>query len=123
MSAETGFGKFVKEEQVNNFTINFRYSETDEKSLANAVKTMFESEGYKLEEGTDSNGIYGKGSAGMRVILGGFVERHKFSIKITEEDAMQKLEFSTGMSGLSGGALGKSKTEKEFLRLVPKFKN
>ena len=55
MSAEKGFGKFVKEEQVNNSTINFRYGETDEKSLADAVKTMFTSEGYKLEDGTDSN--------------------------------------------------------------------
>ena len=122
MSPGTGFGKFVKEEQVNNSTINFWYGETDDKSLANAVKTMFTSEGYKLEEGTDSNGTYGKGSAGMRMILGGFVDRQKFSIKITEEDAMQKLQFSAGMSGLSGGALGKSKTDREFSRLAPKFK-
>lgn len=122
MSAGTGFGKFVKEEHVNNSTITFWYSETDEKSLANAVNTMFTSEGYKLEEGTDSNGTYGKGSAGMRMILGGFAERQKFSISITGEDAMQKLQFSTGMSGLSGGALGKSKTEREFSRLTQKFK-
>ena len=123
MSAETGFGKFVKEEQVNSFSINFWYSETDGKSLADAVKNMFISEGYKLEEGTDSNGIYGKGSSGMRIILGGFAERYKFSIKITTEDAMQRLEFSLGMSGLSGGALGKSKTENEFQRLAQKFKH
>ena len=100
MSHGTGFGKFTKEEKVNNSTINFWYSETDEKSLADAVKTMFTSEGYKLEEGTDTKGTYGKGSAGMRMILGGFVERHKFTITITKEDTMQKLVFSAGIDDL-----------------------
>ena len=122
MSPGTGFGKFVKEEQPDSSTLNFWYSETDEKSLANAVNAMFTSEGYKLEEGTDNNGMYGKGSAGMRMILGGFVERHKFSVKINEEDSMQKLQFSAGMTGLSGGALGKSQTDREFRRLQQKFK-
>ena len=115
-------GKLEKEETVSETMLHFWYNGIDEKTLATAVESMFIKEGYKLEEGTINEGKYGRGSASMRLILGGFIERHKFSVKITKEDALTRLQFSPGMTGLSGGLWGKSHMNNEFHRIAEKFK-
>lgn len=117
-----GPGILEKEEEVNKTTINFWYTGTDLQTLSDAVQAMFLSEGFKLEKGTISDGIYGKGSAGMRVLLGGFVERNKFSIQIREEKPLVCVRFSPDMTGLSGGVWGKSQLEKEFQRVARNFR-
>jgi hypothetical protein len=118
----TGPGTLEKKEEVNKTTINFWYTGADTQALSEAVQAMFLAEGYKLEKGTPNDGVYGKGSAGMRVLLGGFVERNKFSIQIHEDAPRVCVRFSPDMTGLSGGVWGKSQVEKEFQRIAQKFR-
>lgn len=86
--------------------------------VSEAVSNMFVGQGYKLEEGTKLDGIYGIGSAAGRFWGGGFVKRYKFSIKIfTTPDNGTLIHYEKAMSGFSGGAIGVSKMNKEFDRV------
>ena len=86
--------------------------------VSEAVFNMFASQGYKLEEGTKLDGIYGIGSAAGRFWGGGFVNRNKFSVKIfTTEDGGTLIHFDKAMSGMSGGVIGLAKINKEYDRV------
>jgi hypothetical protein len=97
--------------------------ETDTKTLANYIREFFKSEGYELEEGTPEKGGYIKGSLGMRVMFGGFTNRYKFNVDITDKDGMAYLALSKGMSGFSGGLIGVGKMNNETDRLRMKLYN
>lgn len=83
--------------------------------LADKVFMMFQSRGYKLEEGTKLRGVYGNGSAAMRALVGGFAKRNKFSVSI-EPNANNgfNIVFDKAMSGAMGGLIGVSKMNKEM---------
>jgi hypothetical protein len=96
---------------------------TDIEVLANYIQKFFKAEGYDLKEGTPVKGGYIKGSLGMRLILGGFVDRYKFDVSITEKDGMVHLMLSKGMTGASGGLVGYKKMEDEVERIREKLYN
>jgi predicted amidophosphoribosyltransferase len=96
----------------------FLYEGTTQYQLAEKVYALFQKEGYQLIEGTKIKGIYEKGSFGVRIIAGGFSTYNKFSVQITDEEPLTKLTFNTAMSGMSGGALGVVRLNKEYTRLT-----
>jgi len=86
--------------------------------VSESVFNMFTQEGYKLEEGTKLDGVYGTGSAAGRVFGGGFVKRYKFSIKIFQsQDGGTLIHFDKAMSGMSGGLIGVGKMNAENDRI------
>ena len=91
--------------------------------LASYIQQFFKDEGYELQEGTPVNGSYLKGSLGMRLMFGGFAERYKFTVNISEKDGMAYMVLSKGMSGASGGLIGYNKMEKEITRIREKIYN
>jgi hypothetical protein len=110
----------LKSYEKTNVGANYLF-ETDVKTLANYIQEFFKAEGYELEEGTPEKGGYIKGSFGMRVMFGGFADRFKFNVDITDKDGMAYLVLSKGMTGVSGGVLGYAKMEKEINRIREKI--
>ena len=95
----------------------FLYSGTNQNQLAEKVYSLFQKEGYQLIEGTKFKGQYEKGSFALRIAAGGFATYNKFSIRISDEKPMTKLEFNTAMTGMSGGFLGVASLNNEFNRI------
>ena len=56
-------------------------------------------------------------------MLGGFAERFKFNVSITDKGGMAYLVLSKGMSGFSGGLIGVGKMNNETDRLRMKLYN
>ena len=86
------------------------------------VKSFFNAEGYKLEEGTLMDGAYGKGSHIKRVTFGGLAHRSKFRIKITPEQHGVRLLVYPGMRGWGwGGLWGYWRLKKAFDHIAVKI--
>ncbi len=86
--------------------------------LADKVAQLFSTRGYTLEEGTPFQGVYGNGSAAMRVLFGGLAKRNKFSVRIGQtENNEWIIELDKAMSGVMGGIIGVSKIDNEFKRV------
>ena len=82
--------------------------------MASSLGSFFAAEGYKLEEGTPQDGVYGKGSGARRIIFGGLSQRYRFRVKISPESKLVRLNIGKGMSGVSGGIIGYQALNKEF---------
>lgn len=95
----------------------FQYEGTSQDQLAEKVYYLFQKEGYQLIEGTKFKGVYGKGSFALRILAGGFANYNKFSVRITDEKPLTQLEFTTAMSGMSGGVIGVVRLNNEFDRI------
>jgi len=81
--------------------------------IANEVAGYFKSREYRLEEGTELNGIWGTGSALLRALFGGMVKRYKFKLTIEGDASRPTLRMSNAMSGASGGLIGYGQMKKE----------
>lgn len=101
----------------------FFFEGTNTNDLALKIGNFFTGKGYKLEEGSPENAIYGIGNKVMRILFGAFVKRYTFSVIIKDEDGKTKLEFAKGMSGISGGAIGIAKLNKEYKKIIEEIKN
>ncbi len=98
------------------------FTEASVEEIAKKINDLFIREGYKLEEGTFQNAVYGIGNAVMRVLFGAFVKRYKFKIAVTLRNDLVTVEFNKGMSGFSGGVIGMSKMKKELERVTELLK-
>ena len=99
---------------LNGETLRYTYAGADPNAVVAAVSAYFARRVYVLEEGTPVNGIYGKGSAASRALLGGFATRFKFQVAVYSGEGAALLDFSKAMSGAAGGLLGASKMTSEF---------
>ncbi len=90
----------------------------DAAAVTTALAAFFASEGYRLEEGTAANGAYGKGSPLKRLLLGSLAKRYKFSVNVTSADTTVEVAIGRGMSGTSGGLMGRSQMKKELERIA-----
>ena len=100
------------------------YNNISKDELAKKVADFFASEGYKLEGGLPSSGVYGKGSTFWRILFGAFVKRYKFAVQIeTNADGKTQLYFTKEMSGISGGIWGYNQMKNEHERLANLIKN
>ena len=102
--------------------VRYAYTGADANAVASAVGEYFAGRGYSLEEGTPVNGTYGKGSAAMRALFGGFATRFKFKVAITPGQGVTELDFSKAMSGAMGGAIGASKMTREVKTIQEELK-
>ena len=82
--------------------------------IADKTALFLGGRGYHLESGTKTQGEYGKGSAGGRLLLGPLSKRAKFNITIAKDDANVAVVIAKAMSGLSGGLLAMSQISKEL---------
>jgi hypothetical protein len=106
--------EFVGAQASNGGGMRYTFKGADANAVAAAVGDYFARRGYSLEEGTPVNGSYGKGSAAMRALFGGFVTRFKFKVAVTPGQGVTELDLSKAMSGAMGGAIGASKMTKEY---------
>ena len=92
--------------------------------LADRVAELFSARGYKLEEGTKFQGVYGNGSVAMRVLLGGLAKRNKFSITVLQNaESGFAVDVDKAMSGAMGGVIGVTKMDNEFTRIQEMLAN
>ena len=53
----------------------------------------------------------------LRILLGGFVKRNKFKVKVVPTATGSNIFVDKGMSGAMGGALGYARMKKELTRI------
>ena len=86
--------------------------------LADKVAELFTARGYKLEEGTKFQGVYGNGSVAMRMLFGSLAKRNKFSITILQNaENGFAVDVDKAMIGAMGGVIGVTKIDNEFNRI------
>lgn len=91
-------------------------------ALGADVAAFFHQQGYRLEGGSPTNGIYGIGSDLMRILFGAFARRYKFNVAVQQSGENVWLNMSKGMSGAMGGVIGYSAMTKETNRLFEAMK-
>lgn len=96
----------------------FSFTETTENEIASKINALFLKDGYKLEEGTEMKGKYGKGSKIMRILFGAFVKRFAFEVSVTNEGGIIKATLYKETKGYAGGAIGVNQVKNEFKRLI-----
>lgn len=94
--------------------VRYVFDGADANAVVFAVSDYFARRGYVLEDGTPFNGMYGKGSAVARVLVGGLTTRFKFKVAVYAGEGVALLDVRKGMSGVWGGVLGFSKMRDEF---------
>ena len=82
-----------------------------------AIEQYFQGEGYRLEDGTPSDGHYGVGNNVLRIIFGAFVKRYKFKVNVVPSGTGCIVYIEKGMTGVMGGAIGYAKMKKELGRV------
>jgi hypothetical protein len=85
---------------------------------ARRIGEHFHLNGYRLEAGHPERGSYGKGSAYGRLVWGALTERYKFDLQVGANELGATVVVAMGMSGVSGGTIGRSKMSSEFERMV-----
>ncbi|MFA4835134.1 MAG: hypothetical protein WC749_03550 [Dehalococcoidia bacterium] len=103
-------------------TALYMFENVDGSDLSTAVNAFFNQRGYKLEEGTREDGIYGTGNGILRALLGGFAKRYRFRVKIAGDVRTSRLTISKAMSGAMGGFMGYNRMNKEFERIAEGLK-
>jgi len=97
-------------------TLVFSGGTVDE--IADKVALFLGARGYNLESGTKTQGVYGRGSAAGRAIVGPLAKRLKYNVTIGKEGDNVALVVAKGMSGIMGGLLGVSQEKKEFQTII-----
>ena len=97
-------------------TFVFKNKSSDE--LSESIYELLVKKGYKLESGKKVNAVYGKGNKVARALLGAFVKRFAFSVKITNVDGSTSFVFSKDGKGYMGGAIGVAQLNKEYNRII-----
>lgn len=94
--------------------------------LSITIKNLFEDGKYHLEEGTPVNGIYGRGHASLRLLVGYFAFRYRFKVEIYEEDEITFLKIYKAMTGIKEGIIdgwqGLALYNREFHRIIDTIK-
>lgn len=87
-------------------------SGSDPSAAAALIDQFFLANGFHLEQGTSSAGVYGKGNKVARALLGGWVKREKYDVAVGTQGDSIALRISSAMSGWSGSAVGKMRENK-----------
>jgi hypothetical protein len=82
--------------------------------IADKTALFMAARGYHLESGTKTQGVYVKGSAAARALVGALAKRAKFNVTVGHDDANVAVVVSKGITGMSGGLLGMSQMGKEL---------
>ena len=92
-------------------------SRHDADSTAESVNRFFLAERYRLESGNPHEAVYGIGNDLLRIVLGGFIKRSKFKVKVVPTITDCNIFVDKGMSGAMGGVLGYARMKKELTRI------
>lgn len=87
-------------------------SGADPSRVTALIEQFFQTNGFSLEEGTSSAGMYGKGNKVARALIGGFVKREKFGVTVDANADAVTVRVASAMSGWSGSALGRAREKK-----------
>lgn len=94
--------------------------------FAITIKNMFEEGSYHLEEGTPVNGIYGRGHASLRLLVGYFAFRYRFKVEIYSDGEITFLKIYKAMTGIKEGIIngwqGLALYNTEFHRIINTIK-
>ena len=82
--------------------------------IADKTALFLAARGYHLESGTKTQGMYVKGSAAARALVGALSKRAKFNVTVGKDDPNVAVVIAKGMSGMSGGFLGMAQMGKEL---------
>jgi len=96
----------------------YPFSDTNVDELATKVQEFLLKQGYKLEEGSNSNGIYGKGSKTLRILLGAFIKRFTWKVTVVDSGDNTTLTFIKDEKGYWGGAIGVVQVKNEFKKIT-----
>lgn len=113
----TNNGKVVVEKNKTTFT----FSNISVEELGKQIAEIFIGKGYKLEEGNNANGKYGKGSTILRVLFGAFAKRFCWQVIIDAEGRDAKLALIKDAKGYAGGVIGVNQVNNEFKRMSDLF--
>lgn len=102
-------------------TFLFKNKSTDE--LSERIYQLLLEKGYKLEVGSKLNATYGKGSKIGRVLLGAFIKRFVFSVKITSIRGVTTFIFAKDGKGYMGGAIGVAQIKQEYKSIISLLEN
>ena len=93
-------------------TLVFSGGTVDE--IADKTALFMTSRGYHLDSGSKTQGIYAKGSAAARALVGALSKRAKFNVAIGHDEPNVAVVISKAMTGMSGGFLGMAQESKEL---------
>jgi len=82
--------------------------------IADKTALFLAARGYHLDSGTKTQGVYAKGSAAARALVGALSKRAKFNVTVGKDDENVAVVIAKGMSGAYGGLLGMSQMGKEL---------
>ena len=102
MTDQPHLSQFIATDKGANLTF-VGYSAND---AGNILRDFFMFAGFTMESGTPISGLYTTGSAGGRVLLGGFSNRKKYSVSVWADATQTYVQVESVMSGASGGVLG-----------------
>jgi hypothetical protein len=101
----------------------YPFANTNVNELATKVQEFLLKQGYKLEEGSNSNGIYGKGSKTLRILLGAFIKRFTWKVTVADTGETTTLTFIKDEKGYWGGAIGVVQVKNEFNKITAVLQN
>jgi hypothetical protein len=85
---------------------------------AQGVHTFFLGIGFRLSRGSLREGVYELGDAAGRLFVGAFVKRAKCNVRVQPTDRGISVSVVSGMSGVSGGAIGVVREGKQRKQLI-----
>ncbi len=101
----------------------FHIADSSIAAVAEMFKKTMTEQKYKLERGSDIEGVYGLGNAVMLMFLGAFAKRFEFSFSVKEQEGKVVLTLSKNKSAsMMGGVIGMRKMGNEYDRLVELIK-
>jgi len=95
-------------------SISLVFSGGTVEEISDKTALFLAARGYHLENGTKTQGVYSKGSAAARALVGPLSKRAKFNVTVGQDDANVAVVIAKGMSGMSGGLLGMAQMGKEL---------
>jgi len=100
----------------------YHFKGMDKDALADKVQQYLLGKGYKLEEGTKFSGKYGKGSKIGRILLGAFIKRFCWEIRVEQSGQKARLMLIKDAKGYVGGVIGVNQVNNEFSLLSQSIK-
>jgi hypothetical protein len=86
--------------------------------VAEKAALFFAAQGYHLESGTKTQGVYSRGSQAAHMVLGALAGLKKFNVTIGKDGEAVAVVIARGMSGAWGGLIGMSKMRRAFQELI-----
>lgn len=86
--------------------------------VAEKAALFFAAQGYHLDSGTKTQGVYVRGSQAAHMVLGALAGLKKFNVTVGRDGEAVAVVLARGMSGAWGGLLGKASVDKAFQGLI-----